>query len=411
MKGIIYIALNTYNGKRYIGQTRTSLEARKKQHFSDARRRSDVNHFHHALLQYGESGFEWSVLEKFEGSKEDVIHMLNVAEEYHILKNKTRISENGYNATQGGYGSDKFERAVKRKTCSKAVWQYDLDGNFIREYESISEVCREFGIKARHNFVARGMWRGFQWRFKGTDVLPTKISAYVRPRRSSKVLVYTSDGKFYKESESINRCKSELGYSFALRKLSDSVSIQQHSIGKMLVFRKRGEDYPKEIQVNIIMPKSKGKIESAEQNIPVLQYSRDGKFIKEFPSILSAERETGICKQSIRLWCRREDPLVIRGKNMTKYLWRYKRGEITKDIDVQDYVVKDYESKMEHRVLQYDRDGKFIKVWKNIYQASICTGDSTNLIKKQCSGRHTRKTPAFVWRCYSETYPHVLAIP
>lgn len=409
MKGIIYIATNLFNGRSYIGQTRGTLDNRIRQHYQDAKKSESVNTFHYALAQYGRSGFEWKVLDEFEGTKEEVIHALNVAEEYHILKSKTRISEGGYNATQGGYASDKFEKAVTRKTTSKSVLQYGLDGIFIKEYESVTEVCRSFGLSSFNNFVARGFWRGFQWRPKDCENYPRKIDPYVRPRRSSAVIVYTTDGNFYKEYESINQCWDDLGASYTLRELKgDRVSIQRHSIGKMLVFRKRGEDYPMKIQVDINYPKGKHKVEYAPCETPVLQYTRDGKFIREYPSIQCAERESGISKQSIRLWCNRIEPLVIRGKKMTKYVWRLKDREIKECIEVCDYKIKGNTPKMEHRVIQYSKDGKFIREWKNLYQASLQTGDSKNLISKQCKGLATRKSSSYLWRFYSAGYPMCL---
>lgn len=364
-----------------------------------------VNHFHLALMQYGKEAFEWTVLDEFEGTKEEVIHALNVAEEYHILKHRTRISECGYNATRGGYASDKFEKAVIRK-ASKSVLQYDLEGRFVREYESVTEVCRSFGLDSCNNFVARGYWRGFQWRVKDGENYPMKIKSYVRPRRSSSVIVYTTNGDFYKEYESICQCREDLGKSYALRELRGGrVSIQRHSMSKMLVFRKRGDDYPQKIQVDIIHPKPKQKSAHTPKDIPVLQYTRDGKFVREYSSIQQAERESGVSKQSIHLWCSRNEPLVIRGKKMTKYVWRFKDGEIKDSIEVLDYELKEYEPKMEHRIIQYSKTGDFIKIWKNAYQASLATGESKNLIKKRCDGAPTRKESLFEWRYYEENYP------
>lgn len=404
MKGLIYIATNRFNGRSYIGQTRASLENRMRQHIRDAKRPDSVNTFHFALAQYGESGFDWSILDEFEGTKEEVIHALNVAEEYHILKHKTRISEYGYNATQGGYASDKFDKAVNRKIQYKPVLQYDIDGNFIRGYDSITDVCREFGLKNHTNFVARGMWRGFQWRVKENENFPRKIDAYVRPKRSSSVLVYDSDGNFYKEYDSINKCKADLGKSFALRELKNEITIQRHTIGKMLVFRKRMDNYPQKIEVKVHYPKEKAH-RDAPIEIPVLQYTREGKFMREYPSIQAAEIETGICNKSIRLWCNREEPIIVRGKDMTKYVWRFKDGEIRDRIDIRGYEVKEYVAKMEHRIIQYSKDGEFICIWKNTHTASLQTGESANTIIKQCKGMHTRKPSMYLWRNYSEDFP------
>lgn len=402
MKGLIYIATNLYNGRSYVGQTRASLSQRRAQHLRDAVSDS-VNHFHLALMQYGKDAFEWRVLDEFDGSKEEVIHALNVAEEYHILKLKTLISEGGYNATKGGYGSDKVERAVVRKTISKPVLQYGKDGVFIREFESITEACMYYGAKHHPGMIGRGIWRGFQWRVKNDEAYPRQIDPYVRPRRCSSVLVYTSEGEFFKEFDSINSCKQELGRQYAVRKLTDEVFIQKHSVGGLLVFRKRGDDYPKKIKVNIIQPKCKESF-SKSCEIPVSQYTREGVFVREFSSISSAVRETGINHHSIELWCKRTPPLYVRDTR-TKYVWQLSDGTPKPNIEIAKVDRKHYECKMEHRVIQYSKDGEFIKVWKNTGQASLGTADSSSLIRKQCMGIPTRKKTQFLWRYYSPDFP------
>ena len=70
MKGIIYKATNTFNGKVYIGQTIAGLPKRKSQHYKDAKSDSD-NIFHVALYQYP-NAFEWETIDTFTGTKEEV---------------------------------------------------------------------------------------------------------------------------------------------------------------------------------------------------------------------------------------------------------------------------------------------------------------------------------------------------
>ena len=63
MDGIIYGARNTVNGKWYIGQTVTGLGKRRRRHLIYARNNYDNTVFHAAIRKYGESAFEWTVLE------------------------------------------------------------------------------------------------------------------------------------------------------------------------------------------------------------------------------------------------------------------------------------------------------------------------------------------------------------
>lgn len=63
---------------------------------------------------------------------------------------------------------------------------------------------------------------------------------------------------------------------------------------------------------------SKALTNRKDQSKPVLQYDKNGNFIKEYPSIMDAERKTGIRHNII---CR-----VCKGKQRTSggYIWKYK---------------------------------------------------------------------------------------
>lgn len=416
MKGIIYIATNLFSGKSYIGQTRTTLERRMNQHLRDAK--SDgSNHFHYALSQYGKSGFEWKVLDEFEGTKEEVIHALNVAEEYHILKRKTMLDEHGYNATKGGYSSDVFADEIRRRALAnyggKAVLQYDLDGNFIREFESIAEVGRHMRTKNKgKSFIGRA-WKGYQWREKVNENYPHKISPHkptaVRTRR---VVAYSTDGYLYGSYKSLSDCRSVLGRQYAVRKFSDTITLRRCHKGIFLVFYDDGS-MPEKINVKFVSSQTKQttKIAAADQSVAVLQYSREGCLLGEFPSISQAHRETGVGLGTIRKSCKRSLPYPL--DMFTKYIWRIKQPGFTETIDVVDKPraksysckpTKRYSPKKEHRVVQCDKQGEVVKVWDNMYQASLLTGESHGLIRKQCMGISIKKKTPSIWRYYSDFY-------
>lgn len=402
MKGIIYIATNLFNGKSYVGQTIASLNRRRNQHLRNAV--SDtVNHFHLALMQYGKEAFEWTVLDEFEGTKEEVIHALNVAEEYHILKHRTMLEEYGYNATRGGYSSDRFADVIKKRALAnyggKAVLQYDLEGNFVREFESIADVKRNFGAtnhKGR-DFIGR-MWRGYQWREKLNEYFPRKIGAYSAHGSTGKgVVVYTIDGKFYKTYSKQIDCWKDLGRGHKVRDGFEGVKIQSYLNARYLVFRDNG-NYPHEIQVEVVYPKY--KVKGVKQNKPVLRYSKEGEFIAEYDSIAEAHRQTG--EMHIRQSCKRSLPYQT--SPQTKSIWRFKGDEIKEKIDAIPFIARNpngYNKKLEHRVIQYSNNGSVIRVWDNMYQASIQTGESHNLIRKQCLGIPTKKKTPSIWKYYT----------
>lgn len=404
MKGIIYKATNLFSGLSYIGQTVTGLNRRRSQHLRDAVSDS-VNHFHLALMQYGKDAFEWEVLDEFIGEKEYVIHALNVAEEYHILKHHTLIGEFGYNATKGGYSSDKFASVIKKRALAnyggKPVLQYDLEGNFIREFESIAEVKRCFGVENRNgrHFIGR-MWRGFQWRAKDNEYYPRKIASYMPKSSGRSVVVYTADGKFFKTYRRQVDCWKDLGQKYRVRDNFDNTLVRSWQNVEYLVFKNTGE-YPQQINVNMVYPKEKENRDKQAQTIPVLQYSTDGYLIAEYDSLPDAHRKTGYSIRQIRESCKRALP--YRMSHRTKCIWRFKEDVIEKKIDIVAPQSKTYERKLEHRILQYGKTGEFIKEYNCLRDASESTGIGISVIRRSMRGK-CYKDDAFQWRFYCEGY-------
>ena len=59
--GCLYMAENLVNGKRYIGRTKATMDARRRSHEKDAARGS-LYLFHKAIRKYGADSFRWSKL-------------------------------------------------------------------------------------------------------------------------------------------------------------------------------------------------------------------------------------------------------------------------------------------------------------------------------------------------------------
>ena len=63
-----------------------------------------------------------------------------------------------------------------------------------------------------------------------------------------------------------------------------------------------------------------GKITRKKQSIPIIQFTKDGSFIKEWPSAREAERQLGIAHQHICQCCKG------RCKSAGGFVWRYAHG-------------------------------------------------------------------------------------
>lgn len=207
--GYIYIIKNSKNSKVYIGQTLRDINVRWKEHL----RHSDScdQPLYKAMQKYGKENFFIQCLE------ECADELLNSREEYWIKYFDSY--NNGYNATLGGQNNfimtskmaevlklwhnnytvnkiveetklnvetvrsylnkngitheDIRARANKAigKSRSKPILQYDLEGNFIKEWSSSMEVERELSIG--HNNIGsvcngkRKSAGGFIWKHKG----------------------------------------------------------------------------------------------------------------------------------------------------------------------------------------------------------------------------------------------------
>jgi len=162
----IYKYQNLINNKIYIGKT-IDIAQRKRDHRSDASNpKRDNCIFHKALRKYGEENFSFEIVE--ECSKQE----LNEKEKFWIQYYNSKVP-NGYNMTAGGDDgqADLFK---------KAVYQYDLMGNFIAEYESASEAARQLNLfKSNLTAACRGetsQCGGFQWKYKNDDKIIKPIA-------------------------------------------------------------------------------------------------------------------------------------------------------------------------------------------------------------------------------------------
>lgn len=141
-------------------------------------------HFYNAIKKYGWNNFEHVVLQDCLTKTE-----ANLLEKELIAKYHTQDANYGYNIASGGEGSLGIPRKFgKEHHASKPVYQYDLDGNFIRVWENAGCVEREIGISTSDiSSVARGKLYtagDYIWRYELSD----NVSSYhKRQYRNKKI--------------------------------------------------------------------------------------------------------------------------------------------------------------------------------------------------------------------------------
>ena len=115
---------------------------------------------------------------------------------------------------------------------------------------------------------------------------------------------------------------------------------------------------------------------------PVLQYSLDGTFIKEYLTLQQASEITNISKSTICNVCNRK------GNTAGGYIWRYKINPLRSNESIKT---------KNKAILQFDKQGNFIKEFESITQASKETNTNLGNIQQVCAGK--RKTAnKYIWK-------------
>lgn len=228
--GYIYRIYHIESGRSYIGQTVFPLETRFKQHIYNAHTKTSASYNQHikrAIRKYGADAFDIEEIEQCNNS------LLDEREKYWIAHFDS--VKHGFNMTYGGEGKvehdgkemlkawhngmNMTEISEKFKICWKSVsnhlkaqgvtdeeirsrrytsamdkrkrpvYQYDEDGNYVAEYQSIPDFERQHGCNTIYNAVDKGKLAvGYLWSYTKAD----HITPYCN-RRKKQVHQYSKD--------------------------------------------------------------------------------------------------------------------------------------------------------------------------------------------------------------------------
>lgn len=273
----IYKITNLLNNKIYIGQS-VNIKERWKNHvrFSqDSKNPLYNNSLYKEIREYGSENFELTVIEECE--KDD----LNQRERYWINFYDSTNPEIGYNLCLGG-----------GYYAPRKVYQYDLDGNFIKEYDSISIAAlktnsNKCGISSCCNNRQLSC-NNYQWSFELTK--KTKYSRKLSRCKEKPVFQYTLDGEFVKEFRSISEA-ARLTNNYH-ENISSCANKRTSSCGGYVWSFDKVEN----LKYSPKQPGGAGKKK-------VYQYTLDLELIAIHESIASAAKATGSNSSGISLCC------------------------------------------------------------------------------------------------------------
>src|ERR1700676_87316 len=134
---IVYMITNKINGKRYVGQSISSLEDRWWRHVWDATKRNRASALHSAIRKYKKDNFEKRVLARCNSIEE-----MNHRETYYIKLFNT-LSPNGYNLRTGG-----GNHTISEETRQKIINSLTPEIKQRMSESQLGELNHNFGKKA-----------------------------------------------------------------------------------------------------------------------------------------------------------------------------------------------------------------------------------------------------------------------
>jgi len=189
----------------------------------------------------------------------------------------------------------------------KKVYQYDLNGNYIQEFDNPHQIENKYNLTNLYTHLAgeQNKCGNFIYSYEKKD----KVPKWINPNtilKSKKIVQYDLKGKFIKVFDSISSASKELNIAVCLiSKICLKKPRSYQSNGFIFRFY---EGHKKNLPKNDIILKSNKK--------PVIQYTSKGKKIKEFESATSAVKETNITT----IW----DCLSGKATHGGGFIWKYK---------------------------------------------------------------------------------------
>lgn len=293
-KYIVYLTTNIVNNKIYVGVHGTENPDIFDGYIGDGVNRNQPSSnlhpkcpFQYAVKKYGFDKFKRSIIKVFDNVQDALDLEAEIVNEEFIKREDT------YNITLGG--------GFPPILC-KIVYQYDFDGNFIKEWSSIKEAATTLNLDE----VAIGrsvLYKRTAGEFLWSDAKFDKLDTSIYTKYSPKVPVYIYDtmGEFVKGFESMSDCTKFLKAPLAHVQRSIKLGMLAGGYYVSLNLTKSYE-FPK-----------KERLEGA-----VHQYSLDGKYIISYNSIKEVEQHFGETMQGI-------NTSIRLGEAYKGFLWR--RGE------------------------------------------------------------------------------------
>ncbi len=267
MNYIVYKTTNLINGKIYVGVHRTNPDifdgyigcgVTKKD------KKTKTKGFPKAVLKYGYENFKRETLFIYPDTEQGMLNAYN--KEAEIVNLEFVKSKKTYNLTLGG----KFTVYYSNK---KEIAQYNLNGEFIRTWESIKEAEEALNLNSiSANLIGKTKYCGnYQWKYylgNVSDIEP------VIPKEKT-VYQFDLQGNLLKVWKSITEASKQFNKNSARVAISNNCLNKTHqAFGYYWSF--------------------KSKFNYSPKGVAVAKYNDEGLFIESYTSIKEAAIQNNI---------------------------------------------------------------------------------------------------------------------
>ncbi len=332
MKVIVYLTTNLVNKKIYIG-----VHKCKEHEYSFYIGNGVYNtvpstymhpktKFQAAVKKYGPKNFKRVTIKEFD-NEDDAYFLESELVDKEFLK-RTDV----YNMVLGG-------RAGVFYSVSQPCCQYDLNGNFITEYNSQSEAAYKVGrvpSTIRYAIIHKIKAANCFWSSEKVEKLD--LSEYKTIDNRICVYQYSSDGTY-------DCCYESVSDAARVNNSESSNLSRACKMGYLL----NNKYFSYEFNITFIAPKK----ESIRGN-HVFQYSLNGDFIKEYKSCNAAEQELNV-KRGL-------STAIKLGRTFAGFQWSLEKLDSMSPIKTP--------IKKARKVGQYDLNNKLIKVYNTVTECT-----------------------------------------
>lgn len=357
-EGYIYLITNLINNKKYVGQTITTIEHRKNQHFSK-QKDPHVKALYNAIQKYGKDNFSVEEICKVSNSvKENMQKELDEKEIYYIKKHNSLCSQHGYNMDKGGSRKNNLEMPLV---------VYDIHGNFLENCCSAMEASEKYGLSdATIRLICKGKQPNYKQQLVFRYVGDSFDKFAVVSSKFKFIYQFEPNGKFVRKYDMVVKAEEKIGQCINREAIDDPHLLSGgYWWSYNEVFNYQGSAIKKMVDV----------------------YDDVGNFIATYESIAETSRITGVSIDAISDCCNGK------AKIRKGYMFCYHGEDLSKNTYVP---TSTYNKKA---VNQYNKKDEYIMTFGSTVEATrTFTNSKSNAILYCCRHRkHYNTAFGYKW--------------